>query len=70
MRAGLVNQPQDYAWSSAALHCGATNADDNWIDMRIWRDSLDVHHMEYLKAESSESEERTPFATQLTPAAP
>ena len=36
MRAGLVNEAVDYAWSSAAVHIGAR---DEWLllDRKSWR---------------------------------
>jgi putative transposase len=36
VRAGLVPAPQDYPWSSAAVHCG-TDRDDPMVDPTLWR---------------------------------
>ena len=36
VRAGLVDQPETYAWSSAAAHCG-TALPDPILDMSFWQ---------------------------------
>jgi len=36
VRAGLVTAPEAYAWSSAAVHCGAAEPDTS-LDMDLWR---------------------------------
>ncbi len=36
VRAGLAAAPQDYEWSSAAVHCGQHNG-DGLLDLTLWR---------------------------------
>ena len=36
VRAGMVAEPQDYRWSSAAAHCGSAEPDP-LLDMSLWR---------------------------------
>jgi len=38
VRAGLVRNPWEYEWSSAAFHCGKIPADP-WLDITEWRKS-------------------------------
>ena len=40
VRAGLVKKPWEYAWSSAAAHCGLT-PDDGLLDLDTWRELID-----------------------------
>lgn len=36
IRAGLAAAPEDYPWSSAAVHCGV-RGEDAWLDVGLWR---------------------------------
>jgi len=36
VRAGLSGAPEDYPWSSAAVHCGARQGSDG-LDLALWR---------------------------------
>jgi putative transposase len=36
LRAGLAPAPEDYFWSSAALHCGRVDG-DGLVDLTLWR---------------------------------
>jgi len=36
VRAGSVSEPWQYAWSSAAVHCGETPRDSHWPDLDAW----------------------------------
>jgi putative transposase len=36
VRAGIADKPEQNAWSSAALHCGATDAEID-VDLEFWR---------------------------------
>ncbi len=40
MRAGLVNVPEDYAWSSALAHCREDDLEQR-LDLTEWRDRYD-----------------------------
>ncbi len=54
VRAGLAAAPQDYRWSSAAVHCGA-RTDDEWLDLDCWRGLWSpAGWKEYLSAASEE----------------
>jgi putative transposase len=36
LRAGMVQKPWDYPWSSAAAHCGKSNPPP-WLDTSVWQ---------------------------------
>lgn len=56
VRVGLVVEAEAWAWSSAAVHCGARAADD-WISMQEWNERWNTSTWrEYLKAGTSDSE--------------
>jgi len=56
VRAGLVSEARGWAWSSAAVHCGAAAA-DGWLAMEEWRERWDVSSWSaYLAAGETESE--------------
>jgi putative transposase len=56
VRAGLVAEAELWAWSSAAIHCGAT-APNGLLTMEPWREQWDVSTWkEYLLAGETESE--------------
>jgi len=43
VRAGMARQPWEYAWSSAALHCGSTKAEGAGaalLDLAAWRKEM------------------------------
>ena len=40
VRAGLVVEPREWPWSSAAVHCGATPG--GWLSMEQWNQRWDV----------------------------
>jgi putative transposase len=40
VRAGMVEDPVDYPWSSAAAHCGC-GAPDPWLEMKPFSDAWD-----------------------------
>ncbi len=41
VRSGLSQQPGDWRWSSAAIHCGAPDT-RGWIDLTLWRETWTV----------------------------
>ena len=56
VRAGMVSEPETYAWSSAAAHCGCHGA-DAWLEMQPWRDSwTPARWHEYLRATGAEAD--------------
>lgn len=56
VRARLVSDAQSWAWSSAAIHCGATQADP-LLSMELWRNQwTQATWREYLLAGESASE--------------
>jgi putative transposase len=56
VRAGLVTVPQEWKWSSAAMHCGATTS-DAFLAMEPWRKRWTVAEwQEYLAAGESEAD--------------
>jgi putative transposase len=56
VRAGMVAEPEEWLWSSAAAHCGQA-APDPCLDMEMFRARWDVEAWrEYLHAGESESE--------------
>ncbi len=53
VRAGLVREPQTYAWSSAAVHCGKAQP-DGWMEMDLWQAHWNASAWrEYLVAEDA-----------------
>jgi putative transposase len=56
VRAGLVTVPQEWKWSSAVAHCGATPSDTS-LEMEQWRKRWSVSEWrEYLAAGESEAD--------------
>jgi len=56
VRAGLVKEPDQYPWSSAAVHCGTAPAEE-WLDMELWREHWDAASWrEYLASGGAEAE--------------
>jgi putative transposase len=56
VRAGLVAEPEEYPWSSAALHCGRT-ATDTVVDLEPWREGWNSDGWsEYLKGRDDAEE--------------
>ena len=56
VRAGLVKQPEQYCWSSAAAHTGAGSGEE-WMDMGLWQSRWDVPSWrQFLAAGTSEAE--------------
>ncbi|MEA2540343.1 MAG: REP-associated tyrosine transposase [Acidobacteriaceae bacterium] len=56
VRAGLVSQPELWPWSSAAMHCGKTDA-TSWLADRLWQNRWTVPAWrEYLLAPEAESD--------------
>ena len=56
VRAGLVSQPESWPWSSAAVHCGETDANP-WLADSLWRNRWTVPAWrEYLSAPEAESD--------------
>jgi putative transposase len=56
VRAGMVAQPADYYWSSAAAHCGPDRSDTS-LEMRPWREVWNpVLWREYLRAAEAAGE--------------
>jgi putative transposase len=55
VRAGLTDQADLWAWSSAGVHCGAS-LPDSFVDLRLWQGSWDpVMWREYLVAGGADS---------------
>jgi putative transposase len=56
VRAGLVVEPEAWAWSSAAIHCGSIEANE-WLAMEKWSQRWTLSSWrEYLKAGVTDSE--------------
>jgi putative transposase len=56
VRAGLVSQPELWPWSSAAVHCGKTDA-TSWLADSLWQNRWTVPAWrEYLSAPEAESD--------------
>jgi len=56
VRAGLVIAPQEWKWSSAVAHCGATTSDAS-LEMEQWRKRWTASEWrEYLEAGESEAD--------------
>jgi len=56
VRAGLVTEPQEWNWSSAAVHCGTENA-EGLLDMQLWRKRWTVSGWRrYLSSEESQGD--------------
>ena len=56
VRAGMVAEPETYAWSSAAAHCEYHGA-DAWLEMQPWRDFwTPATWREYLRATGAEAD--------------
>jgi len=56
VRAGLVKEPQEWKWSSAAVHCGRKEA-EGLLDMELWRKRWTVSEWrKYLAAGESEGD--------------
>jgi putative transposase len=59
VRAGMVASAEAWAWSSAAMHCGAATA-EAWIALQPWAEQWDASSWtQYLAAGTSESEVET-----------
>ena len=57
MRAGLVDRPETYPWSSAAAHCG-TAPPDAILDMNFWQQNWNHSAWrEFLGAQESAAED-------------
>ena len=58
VRAGLVAEAEAWAWSGAAVHCGAA-AEDGWLAMKEWKGRWDASRWkEFLAAGESESDRK------------
>ena len=56
VRAGLVKDPHQYRWSSAAAHCGTVPA-EQWLDMELWREHWNAASWrDYLASGGAEAE--------------
>jgi putative transposase len=56
VRAGLVDEAHQWAWSSAAIHCGA-QAPEDFLDLGMWRRRWTVSAWRnYLSTEESEAD--------------
>ncbi len=56
VRAGLVKDPHQHPWSSAATHCGTAPAGE-WLDMELWRERWNATSWrDYLTSGGTEAE--------------
>lgn len=56
VRARMVAEPETYAWSSAAAHCGTAQADAS-LDMELWRKEWDATTWRMYLADPAAAEE-------------